>query len=234
MITEAVILAGGKGTRLQSVVSDIPKPMAPIGDIPFLEILIHHLANQGINHVVLAVGYKYEVIQDYFGESWRDVSISYAVESSPLGTGGAVKAAAGHLSGDAFFLLNGDTFFDVSLEELYESFEQGDFPFVLSLKEVKDQHRYGKVTIAEDHITSFEEKQHIDKGFINGGVYTCSTDWWLYESPEAEIFSLEKDVLEQLVADHQLGYLISEGYFIDIGIPEDYHLAQQTLEDYFL
>ena len=233
MITEAVILAGGKGTRLQSVVSDIPKPMAPIGDKPFLEILIHHLANQGIDHVVLAVGYKHEVIQNYFGESWRDVSISYAIESSPLGTGGAVKAAASHLSGDAFFLLNGDTFFDVLLVDLGESFEQADFPFVLSLKEVEDQNRYGRVAINDDHITAFEEKQYIDKGYINGGVYTCSTDWWLYKSPETEIFSLESDVLEKLVQEHLLGYYISEGYFIDIGIPEDYKLAQQTLRNYY-
>ena len=119
-VKQAIILSGGQGTRLRSVVSDIPKPMADINGKPFLEYLLRYLNNQGCNHVVLSVGYKSEVIRNYFGNQYLNLKLDYALEKEPLGTGGGIKNSIKYISDNDFFLLNGDSFFDVNLSELAE------------------------------------------------------------------------------------------------------------------
>jgi len=118
MIKEAIILAGGMGTRLQSVITEIPKPMAPVGERPFLSIILDSLSDQGIEHIILSVGYKHEVIYTYFGNSYKDIKIDYAIENEALGTGGAVSLAMNYLNDEAFIMMNGDTLFDVDLNLL--------------------------------------------------------------------------------------------------------------------
>lgn len=228
-IKEAIILAGGFGTRLRSVVQDIPKPMAPIGDIPFLEILMDRLVRQGIEHIVLAVGYKYEVIEDYFGSNYEEAQISYAIEKEPLGTGGAILLASNHLKGKHCFVLNGDTLFDVDLSLMADNFKNNEVDAILALKEIVNQDRYGTVRLDKSRIISFEEKTFIERGYINGGVYLLSPELLrpiFKESP----FSLEKDYFEVYVGQRQFHACIFDKYFIDIGIPSDYERAQKELE----
>jgi D-glycero-alpha-D-manno-heptose 1-phosphate guanylyltransferase len=119
LVNTAIILAGGLGTRLQSVVKDIPKSMADIAGKPFLEYQLNYLESQKIEHIILSVGYKYESIQNHFGSKYKNISISYAIEKEPLGTGGAVINALKEVKEDSVFILNGDTFFPISLENLF-------------------------------------------------------------------------------------------------------------------
>lgn len=229
MIKEAIILAGGMGTRLQSVVTEIPKPMAPIGGRPFLAILLDNLNDQGIYHVILAVGYKYEVIKEYFGEQYKNISIDYAIELEPLGTGGAVSLALQFLNGNEFILMNGDTLFDVELNELSDIYHNNNADISIALKPVANQDRYGLVKIDEDDkIVEFTEKQPIDKGLINGGVYASSKTF--ISSLDLPLkYSWEKDVLEVQTTKAKMYGFETDSYFIDIGIPTDYAKAQIEL-----
>lgn len=229
MINTAIILAGGKGTRLQSVVQDLPKPMAPINGRPFLAILLDRLNDQGVSRVILSVGYKHETIMEHFGHQYRDITISYAIEDEPLGTGGGVKLAAQLCPDPYFLLINGDTMFDIDIQKLV-GYHLADRPSIsIALHTVENQDRYGQVELdCCNNVVSFTEKKHIEKGHINGGVYIFDT-FTVLNSELPEAFSLEKDILEnKAYQDKMKGYPM-DGYFIDIGIPEDYSRAQDEL-----
>ena len=223
---ECVILVGGQGTRLRSVVQDIPKPMADINGKPFLEYLLSFLNAQGCKHVVLSVGYKHEIIENYFGNQYLNLKIDYAVEKEPLGTGGGIKNSIGYISQDDFFLLNGDSFFDVNLAELAEFHVLRKSLVTLSVKEMHHVDRYGTLSIEDSKIVSFNEKQPIEKGFINTGVYVVSKQVFENLPNQQEKFSFEKDILEANISKLPFYAFQSDGYFIDIGIPEDYKKAQ--------
>ena len=229
MIKEAIILAGGIGTRLRSVITEIPKPMAPIGNKPFLAIILDKLNNQGVEHVILAVGYKYEVIQSYFGNQYKNITLDYGIEGEPLGTGGAVGLALNQLYLDAFLMMNGDTLFDVNLDKLCQFHSARNADLSMSLKPIRNQDRYGLVKVNENaQIIAFTEKKHINQGLINGGVYATSKSF-INSLNLPQKCSWEKDILEkQSINSKFFGYL-SDSYFIDIGIPEDYTRAQLEL-----
>lgn len=222
---EAVILAGGFGTRLQSVVSDVPKPMADIHGSPFLELLLRRLAQQGVCRVVLSVGYRHEVIQQYFGDSFASMEILYAIEQEPLGTGGGIQKALGMLQGADVFVLNGDTFFDVCLADLYRFHEQHQAAVTLSLKLMSPANRYGTVQLEGRRVTGFREKAVLPQGLINGGVYCMRRDVFVKEQMPQK-FGFEKDFLEPKASVIPLFGRVEEAYFIDIGVPEDYRRAQ--------
>lgn len=228
---EAVILAGGFGTRLQSVVEDLPKPMAPINDKPFLEILLNYLAKQGFNHIILSVGYKYQSIQKHFGPLFKNMAIDYFVEDHPLGTGGAIKAALTLAKSEDVFIFNGDTFFDIPLDKFFD-FHIKKGSLTIGLKEMENFDRYGTVSIAKDgRITGFGEKQYREKGYINGGIYLMKSNF--FDSyPVEEKFSFEKDIMEQYFASRDFYGKVFNNYFIDIGIPEDYERAQTELKQF--
>lgn len=228
MINEAIVLAGGLGTRLQGVISDIPKPMAPINNKPFLEYLFHYLKQFPVQKVILAVGYKYESIEACFGSSYHGIAIEYAIEKEPLGTGGAIANAVKKASGNHVFLLNGDTFFNVDLAALQEQHLKNDSSITLSLKAMTHFDRYGTVELNGTRITAFNEKKPVASGFINGGVYALKKSL-LNPSRLPEKFSFEKEILEQGLSNYTMEGFISRGYFIDIGIPEDYARAQTEL-----
>ena len=227
---ESIILVGGQGTRLRSVVQDIPKPMADINGKPFLEYLLYFLHAQGCRHVVLSVGYKYEVIENYFGNQYLNLTIDYAIEKEPLGTGGGIKNSLGFISQNDFFLLNGDSFFDVNLAQLAEFHSSKKSLTTLSVKEMRHVNRYGTLTIENDRIISFNEKKFIEKGFINTGIYVVSKQLFDNKHIRQEKFSFEKDILEANVGRLPFYAFLSDGYFIDIGIPEDYLLAQEDFK----
>ena len=222
---EAIILAGGLGTRLRSVVSEVPKCMAPVDGKPFLQYVLEWLSRFDISHVVLSVGYLKEQIIDFVNAREWPFEVSYAVEKEPLGTGGGIRLALQKCRGKQVFVLNGDTFFNIDLNAL--SFSA---PVTLALKPMRDFDRYGAVDWNGDLVTGFHEKQPCADGLINGGVYAIDRsqlDIALYPKK----FSFEKDLLEPLAGYGLVAGEVQDGYFIDIGIPEDYARAQRELPE---
>lgn len=223
---EAIVLAGGKGTRLQSVVSDVPKPMAPIQDKPFLGYLLKYIILQGVNKIILSVGYKSQVIIDYFKDEFMGCPIEYVIEEKPLGTGGAIKESLKSVSSDSVVILNGDTFFKVDLESFKDFHQSMKVKLSLALKPMEHFDRYGTVIIEDSLIKEFVEKKYCDSGLINGGVYLINRD--LMKNIDVDVFSFETEFLNP-ENNRIAGYTVDE-YFIDIGIPEDYNKAQIDLK----
>ena len=222
---ECVVLAGGKGTRLRSVVSDLPKCMAPVAGRPFLAWLLDDLREAGFDHIILSLGYKHEAVETWVATRPDRDSITCVVEEEPLGTGGGVRLALRQAREDAVFILNGDTFFGVDYPAMQAFHRQSGAQATLALKPLRDFDRYGEVTLdGEGRITAFREKRPCAEGLINGGVYLLQRDA-LAEMPER--FSLEKDYFEPQAESADLAGFRSEGYFIDIGIPADYARAQR-------
>ncbi|EPI3216169.1 D-glycero-D-manno-heptose 1-phosphate guanosyltransferase [Campylobacter coli] len=212
---QAIVLAGGLGTRLRSVVQDLPKPMAPINGKPFLAFVLEYLKKQGITEIILSVSYKYELIQEYFKDEFHGMKIHYNIEKELLGTGGAIKDALKLVKNEAY-VVNGDTFFDIDLKKLVLNSSK----ICIALKQMQNFDRYGTVNVDEQGIvTSFEEKV-FKQGLINGGIYLLKKDIF-------DEFSLEKKFsFEEFLQENykllKIQTQIFDDYFIDIGIPEDY------------
>jgi D-glycero-alpha-D-manno-heptose 1-phosphate guanylyltransferase len=232
MIKEAVILAGGLGTRLRSVIKDIPKPMADICGRPFLSYIFDFLCNQGIERAVLSVGYKWEVIKKYFGDKYKNLKLEYAVEDNPLGTGGGLKNALKHVLSEEVFVLNGDSIFNIDFHLFYSLHKKKNSKLTLALKMMENTERYGIVEIDENNrIVSFLEKGIKTKELINGGVYLMNKEFFLSLAPEG-CFSLEKDFLERYYREYEFFGFPFDGLFVDIGIPEDYEKAKNYLKNF--
>jgi D-glycero-alpha-D-manno-heptose 1-phosphate guanylyltransferase len=224
---EAIILAGGLGTRLREVVPDLPKPMAPIKGRPFLEILLTSLAKKRFSRIILSVGYLHEKIIDYFGYEFEGLELVYAIEELPLGTGGAVRAACVRCQADHVFVFNGDTFLDLEAMVVEEHWQACHRPIIVG-RMVPDTSRYGRLLIENNQVAGFTEKGVTGKGIINAGCYIFGKDQ-LNQFPSGSTFSLEKDFLEKNYRTTPFDVFITEGMFIDIGVPEDYELAQTLL-----
>ena len=220
---DAILLAGGLGTRLRSVVSDRPKPMALIQDKPFMEYVVRELAVQKITRIIFAVGYKGTMVEEYFGDGSRwGVRTAYAYEETLLGTAGAIKNAARHMEGDLALVLNGDTFYRMDYSRLMRQKKERDLDMALVLRQVPDVSRYGEAVLRDGYLTAFNEKiTEARPGTINGGVYRMSREL-LDEIPEGKV-SLENEMIPRWMAKgRRLGGFVNDGYFIDIGVPEDY------------
>lgn len=217
----AIILAGGKGTRLKEIIKDVPKPMAPIANRPFLEYLILHLGKWNIKNIVLSVGYKKEIIKSYFNTGEKlGVEILYTEEEKPLGTGGAIKKAASLVDEENFIVMNGDSFFDINFDQLITFHKSRLSTVSLGLVYVSDTSRYGRVEISKKGVvTRFAEKGVIRNGFINGGVYVLNRKV-VKNIPDGEV-SFESKVLPTLIGQGLNGMAV-QGFFIDIGVPNDY------------
>lgn len=228
---EAIILAGGLGTRLRSVVPDLPKCMAPVNNKPFLTYVIHHLLQQGVDHFIFSLGYLSQPIVDFLLESFPTLHFSLSLEDEPLGTGGAIRQALTFAESKDVLVTNGDTLFKVDMEELFNFHEIKQAECTLCLKPMHNFDRYGVVeTDTENRIISFREKQRYDEGVINGGVYLIDKMRYLQENLPVK-FSFEKDYLEKLFAVRKFYGMNQNEYFIDIGIPEDFQKAQLELTD---
>ena len=228
---EAIILAGGFGTRLQKVVNDLPKSMALINNKPFLEYLLNFLTGQGIQKVIFSVGYKREIIQDYFKDHYKHLSISYAIEQEPLGTGGGILNALDQVEAESAFALNGDSMFRIDLQAMQLLHRKKEADLTIALRYLDDTSRFGTVQIdAEKRVTGFFEKNpDSDPGYINGGIYLINKKF-LVASSFGKKFSIEKDCFEKCyMASGIFGYP-AKGYFMDIGIPEDYMTAQDEFK----
>lgn len=232
MIKQAIILAGGFGTRLQSVVSDVPKPMADIGGgMPFLAFLIDYLKYFGVNKIVISAHHLNQKITNFFGEKYHEIGISYAVEDEPLGTGGAILNSLTEIdnSGDVL-VLNGDSFLQIDYYELYKLHKKNRADLSIALRKMDDCSRYGSVLIDSDcRVTEFREKStRIKNGLINGGIYIINPKIFK-KMMLPKKFSFEQDFLMKNLYDFNVSGFVCEDYFIDIGVPEDYFRAKDEL-----
>jgi len=235
-LLQAVVLCGGLGTRLRNAVPTLPKALAPVAGRPFLDYLLTGLAAAGIHDVVLCTGHKSEMIEAEYGQNAQcGLSIQYSVERSPLGTAGAVKLAASVISASSFLLLNGDSVVEVDYQRLIKSHVASGAKATITLVRVPQPERYGTALLnANGEISAFLEKGSLQDSagsrerFINAGVYVLDRDILLEIPSSSTPVSLERDVLPKFLGRGLFGF-VSEGFFIDIGVPEDYARAQTEL-----
>lgn len=224
---EAIILAGGFGTRLKAVVPDLPKPMAPIVGRPFLEILLGQLVQRGFSHIILSLGYRAEVIRQYFGRRFQGVPLDYCVETTPLGTGGAIRASMQAGTQGHLYVFNGDTFLDLEVAEVEALWLRNGNPVIVG-RAVDDTARYGRLLYEDSRVSGFAEKGCAGPGLINAGCYVLNRGM-LDAFAIGQPFSIESDFLVHEVSRQRFDVFVSHGHFIDIGIPEDYARAQREL-----
>jgi D-glycero-alpha-D-manno-heptose 1-phosphate guanylyltransferase len=235
MHRDCIILAGGMGTRLQSVVQDKPKCLAEVNGKPFLYYICQHLSKYHFCKVIFSVGYKKEMVIDYVMQHREEFKFAFdfAEEDEPLGTGGAILNALQYSDTQDFFVINGDTFFDVNYDEMSYWQETKMADCTIALKPMQIADRYGLVNMNdESQIVGFEEKKVGASGLINGGVYCIFRNSFL-NIPFPQKFSFEKDYLEKMINERDMIGYVSDKYFIDIGIPEDYARAQTEIPALF-
>jgi D-glycero-alpha-D-manno-heptose 1-phosphate guanylyltransferase len=222
---EAIILAGGLGTRLKSLVPDVPKAMAPVAGRPFLEILLCELERKGFTRVVMSVGYLSDQIVSYFGSRVRSLSVSYVRENQPLGTGGAVRLALTHCVMDHTFVFNGDTFLDLEADEVELMWQSRLRPIVVG-REVEDTKSFGRLLVNDGRVVGFTEKGVSGPGLINAGCYVFGRHQ-LDAFPLNQPFSIELDYFQKAVLSTYFDVFCTDGMFIDIGVPADYLRANK-------
>jgi D-glycero-alpha-D-manno-heptose 1-phosphate guanylyltransferase len=228
---EAIILAGGLGTRLKSVISDLPKCMAPVAGKPFLHWVIAYFQKQGIEKFIFSLGYKHEIIEEYLNKELSIINYQLSIEKEALGTGGAIKLACQKATGQNVTIINGDTFFKINLHQLSSFHQEHNADCTLCLKPMQNFDRYGAVELNENNsIKNFSEKKFYESGLINGGVYALNVKNFL-DKNLLEKFSFEKDYLEKFYTTGKLMGLIQDEYFIDIGIPEDFKRSQLEIKN---
>ena len=224
---EAIVLAGGFGTRLRELVPDLPKPMAPVAGRPFLEILLISLARKGFSRVIVSLGYMADKVISHFGNHYAGMDLVYEVEQVPLGTGGAVRQAMTRCQSSGVFVFNGDTYLDLEVAQVQAHWDANGAPIIVA-REVPDTARYGGLQISAGRVTGFSEKGLSGPGLINAGCYVLSPDA-LDRFQPGYPFSLETDFLAPGVTAERFDLFVTQGAFIDIGVPDDYRRAQIEL-----
>ena len=228
-VTEAIVLAGGLGTRLRSVVSDLPKPMASVAGRPFLCYLLEFLETQGIGRVILSVGYRHETISSFFSRQYGAILIDYAVEEEPLGTGGGIVHALEFAQEPFIFVLNGDTFLRLDYRAMARMIDNpGNLELAIALRKVPDAERYGSAVLSDNRIQRFSASGVDGSGLINAGVYLMARDLF-QRYPVTGRFSFETDFLQKRAAEINPLAFVSDAPFIDIGVPESFEESQTLL-----
>ena len=221
---EAIILAGGLGTRLKERVSHVPKPMAEVCGKPFLSFILESLSKNGFNHVIISVGYMSDCIINFFGKKFLNLRIDYVIENSPLGTGGGIKLALTKSENDSLFIINGDTFVEVNFKKMMSLHLHHKKPIMLGV-EMENVDRYGNIYAFKDIVKKIiNNNENKKKGIINAGYYLFNSDF--LNDLNLKSFSFENDFLKQFIKKNELFLYKTQGRFIDIGIPKDYDLAQ--------
>ncbi|GAA5070561.1 sugar phosphate nucleotidyltransferase [Lysobacter panacisoli] len=226
---EVILLVGGMGTRLRAVVADLPKPLAPIRSRPFLAYQLDAYAAAGMRRAILATGFRAEQIRSAIGSRWSGMEIVYSHEEEPLGTGGAIRQAAGHVLGDGgVHLANGDTFLRYAPAGLEAATRRADARMGIALARVDDVGRYGAVEVSDGKVSAFREKGGQGEGLINAGSYFITGEG-LSRLPADESYSFEERVLLPWALEGQVAAFTDTRDFIDIGVPEDYARAQTVV-----
>lgn len=223
---EAIVLVGGLGKRLRGVVTDVPKPLAPVAGRPFLAWVLEALEAGGVRRAVLAAGHMADVVQSTIGTRWGAMEIVTAIEPAPLGTGGAVRFAARSLLGDSAHVVNGDTFLRYDPRALERVTREAGAAIGIALARVPDVARYGAVEVRDGRVVRFHEKGETGPGRINAGCYFLTAPAFA-ALPEGPAFSFESEVLPQASMRGEVAAFDATRDFIDIGVPEDYARAQQ-------
>lgn len=225
---EAIVLAGGLGTRLKGTLEGVPKPMAPVMGRPFLEFVLGQLQCVGCSRVILSVGHLHTVIEKHFGVTWRGMSLDYAVESVPLGTGGGIRAALELAAEENVLVLNGDTFLQADYAAMMRFHAAHAAQLSMAVTHQPDISRYGGVLLDGERVIGFEEKGRTGPGWINAGAYAMRRD--LQWPPNlVEKFSFERDFLAREIGRLATAAYRVDGFFLDIGVPEDLDRAQTEL-----
>jgi D-glycero-alpha-D-manno-heptose 1-phosphate guanylyltransferase len=203
--------------------------MAPVAGRPFIRYVTDYFLAAGIGKFIFALGYKSGYFDEFLKSALPPGSYAVSAEPAPLGTGGAIQLACRLAVDETVLVLNGDTFFGIRLEELSALHAERQADCTLCLRPMRDFDRFGVVELGEDQrVLDFREKQHYTAGLINGGVYALNRASFLREGLPP-VFSFEKDYLEAFYTRRRLFGLVQGGYFIDIGIPEDYERAQKEM-----
>ncbi len=233
---QAIILAGGFGTRLQTVIKHQPKVLAEVNEKPFLYWLIKHLQKKGVENFVFSLGYLHNQVELFLQKEFSTLQYKCVVEDEPLGTGGAIKKCIPKIVEENFLVVNGDTFFDFNLQNLNEFFSKTNSDCTIALTPMENFDRYGSVAIDEfNNIYQFNEKKYCKKGFISTGILILKKSTFLNSTKKLpQNFSYEKDFLEPNISKLKVTGYISNGYFVDIGIPEDYYKANNELKNIVL
>jgi D-glycero-alpha-D-manno-heptose 1-phosphate guanylyltransferase len=234
VINTAIILAGGLGSRLKTVIADLPKPMAPVNEKPFLDYQFRYLKYYGIKNLIISTGYLSEKISSYYGNEYQGLHIQYSNEEKPLGTGGGIRLALEKCEEPFTFVLNGDSFFDINLSHFSDLHFQSTAEISLAGRKMQDASRFGTIiTDDKSRVTSFREKDDNSTiGMINGGVYIIDRNLYLNKTSANMNFSIEKDFFEKQLHDIVIKAFEFNDYFIDIGIPEDYLKAQNDFKTF--
>ena len=228
---KAIVLCGGLGTRLGDLTKHTPKPILEVAGKPFITYILDQFQNSPVKEVILAVGFRSDKVKQLIGDNWRGMPIRYSYEENPLGTGGAIKAAMKLYALKEAFVLNGDTFLDVDFDKLLSFSKSRNSQLVLSLKVMPNSSRYGSVIFDENHlIKAFTEKSLLNQiGYIKAGV--CYVNYSCFEPIQENAFSFEKEILVKSANQINAVGFITDGYFIDMGIPEDFAKAQIDFSD---
>lgn len=225
---DIIILAGGLGTRLKNVVNEVPKVMAPVEGKPFLEYTLEYLNKFDINNVILAVGYKHELIKKYFKDKYKKLNIKYSIETEPLGTGGAIKKAMNYSNEEDIIVINGDIIIKINYNDFYLEHKNKKENNMIAVKKMQDFSRYGIIELdKDDYVSSFKEKQYTKEGYINVGAYILNIN--NFKKIKEDVFSIEKDYFEKIVDKNKILSYLYDDIFLDIGIPEDYNKAKDYL-----
>lgn len=231
-VTEAIILAGGLGTRLRAEVPDLPKPMAPVAGRPFLEYQLDYLHAQGVSRVVMSVGYKHQLIMQYFGDTYRGMTLAYAIETEPLGTGGGLLLAWQQVQMDApVVVINGDTWFPVGLVEMTVFHQQHNSVFTIAVRAESNDGRYAGIEFdCNNRIVNFSAHADTANQWINAGVYLVSASIMARWSEWGQAaISLEQQLISAAIDDDSFYAFPAEASFIDIGVPADYRRAADVM-----
>jgi D-glycero-alpha-D-manno-heptose 1-phosphate guanylyltransferase len=229
---EALILAGGLGTRLREAVPDVPKPMAPVRNRPFLEHQMDYWIGQGVTRFILSVGYRHELIEAHFGGAYRQCPVVYAREATPLGTGGGLLLGLGQAQDESVLVLNGDTFFEVNLADMRARHATTHADVTVALRQIAHNDRYGEVALdAQGDVVSFNSAATGGEGIINGGVYLMRPAVLLgLGYAPGDTAALEQDLFPRLLkTGKRVTGFVTNSNFIDIGIPDDYYRAADIL-----
>lgn len=223
-----IVLCGGLGTRLGPLTRNMPKPMLPVAGRPFLVHVLDQIKTPRITGIVMAVGFEWEKIKNYFDENWNGLPVQYAVESHPLGTGGAIKNAVAIIGDEDALIVNGDTLFAIDISKFLHFADSTDAMTCIALRQVEDCSRYGRVEIdTQGKILAFGEKGHLGPGLINGGIYFLRGG--AFDDINLTTFSFEAEFLGSRQKFRTIYAMPFDDYFIDIGIPADLHRAQTEL-----
>jgi len=225
---EAIVLAGGLGTRLAARLSGIPKAMAPVGERPFLEILLEQLRRAGCARALLSVGYLHEVIEEHFGAEYSGMQLEYVVEETPLGTGGAIRRALEAANTEFVLALNGDTFLDADYGAMLRFHAAERAAFTVAVTHQPNIARYGGVVVRERRVVGFEEKGRSGPGWMNAGAYVLPQEME-WPAGLGEKFSFERDFVAREISWLGVAAFEVNGFFLDIGVPEDLDRAQREL-----